>query len=213
MPDFDKKSIPILDDIIDNGPVEEAAETEIVEEAGIVNREQPGGDDEIESGLHTEPSIPDEPVTSRIDNSIPDRLTDDNTQDINSEAIIFNESVFREPETDEIAPLSAFSAAIDIDEDEPPESALTDDQPAEESDPVAEIHHDTQDTDREESETINTQTEAPSVNAAVRLDPVIDDIVRQLLPELEQQLRFLIRQTLEDRLSEDILQQLKQDKD
>ena len=40
------------------------------------------------------------------------------------------------------------------------------------------------------------------------LESVVDDIVKQLIPDLEQQLRFLVQQALEDRLPDAILAQL-----
>jgi len=39
----------------------------------------------------------------------------------------------------------------------------------------------------------------------ISLQPMVDDIVKQLLPDLEQQLRTLIQQALEDRLPKDII--------
>ncbi len=39
----------------------------------------------------------------------------------------------------------------------------------------------------------------------ISLQPMVDDIIKQLLPDLEQQLRTLIQQALEDRLPKDII--------
>ncbi len=63
--------------------------------------------------------------------------------------------------------------------------------------------------------TVNTgaaSAEPAPEQALTQLKPVIDeitdDIVRQLLPDLEQQLRFLVQQALEDRLPDDLVEQL-----
>ena len=39
----------------------------------------------------------------------------------------------------------------------------------------------------------------------ISLQPLVDDIIKQLMPDLEQQLRFLVRQALEDKLPEEII--------
>jgi hypothetical protein len=44
--------------------------------------------------------------------------------------------------------------------------------------------------------------------ASKPLESVVDDIVKQLIPDLEQQLRFLVQQALEDRLPDALLAQL-----
>lgn len=56
-------------------------------------------------------------------------------------------------------------------------------------------------------ETVTTPIESLAAEP-IALESIVDDIVKQLLPELEQQLRLVVQQALEDKLPDDILEQL-----
>jgi hypothetical protein len=56
--------------------------------------------------------------------------------------------------------------------------------------------------------TVETPAVATQNFETLPLEAVVDDIVKQLMPDLEQQLRFLVQQALEDRLSDAVLARL-----
>ena len=66
-------------------------------------------------------------------------------------------------------------------------------------------HDDTVDDDQTEN---NAQDETDSLTSIepLVLEPIIESVVKQMMPDLEQQLRFLIQQALEERLPKDIIQ-------
>ena len=66
-------------------------------------------------------------------------------------------------------------------------------------------HDDTVDDDQTEN---NAQDETDSLTSIepLVLEPIIESVVKQMMPDLEQQLRFLIQQALEERLPQDIIQ-------
>jgi hypothetical protein len=60
---------------------------------------------------------------------------------------------------------------------------------------------------KDEQTEVNTQdeTDAPTTVEPLVLEPIIESVVKQMMPDLEQQLRFLIQQALEKRLPSEIL--------
>ena len=106
-------------------------------------------------------------------------------------------------------PVSANDAAAGTDE---PESALI-----------------SYNTGTEVTETVSdTTSDIEAINiAAVDVEPqpaeqpeppaslqsMVDDITKELMPDLEQQLRYLIQQALEDRLPDEVIEQLIENKE
>ena len=77
-------------------------------------------------------------------------------------------------------------------------------------------NHDDKDTSNDDKDTsnegvsqpLNVQDETDSLAAIepLELEPIVKSVVNQMMPDLEQQLRFLIQQALEERLPPDIIQ-------
>lgn len=70
-------------------------------------------------------------------------------------------------------------------------------------------NHDDKDTSNEGgSQPLNDQdeTDSPAAIEPLELEPIVKSVVNQMMPDLEQQLRFLIQQALEERLPPDIIQ-------
>ena len=193
MPDYDPKSIPILDDIIDDDIVKD--DTSEPELTGSVFADVENQDS-------------DEAAINSLD------LFVDDTVDIEQEAM--------EPS------LGTIDRFINPAEDEPTaietdtaESALIDYQLDQDESGIS-IQHDTQAVEdipgpdeTEEGITIEDtaeDTSASDPNQPVTLNAIVDDVVKQLMPDLEQQLRFLVQQALEEKLPEEIARQLSNDK-
>lgn len=69
--------------------------------------------------------------------------------------------------------------------------------------------------DDQSTETSSENNVAPVTEplTQVSLDSMVNDVVKQLIPDLEQQLRFLVKQALEDKLPEDVIEKLSQHQD
>ncbi len=150
MPDFDPKSIPILDDIIesDNAGAVEVSDEDIV-------TEKKAGEDQVTENK------------------------DDDTFDM------FDEG----------------TTAVEV-EAEAVESALINYQLEEDKgDDVAQSDT-TQDADySSDIQSVPTTADIPAdTGLPVDLESIVDDVVKEMMPDLEQQLRFLIHQALEDKL-------------
>ena len=195
MPDYDPKSIPILDDIIEDDQedktVPELTESDI---SGIDNEQF------------------DEQAGDHLD------LFDENTTDIEAEP--------------EIGAIDQFINTIQDDfddhDDEPVESALIDYHSADVDTPAIDRQYETGQQETGQQETIQQDTVpaaddlavndmsieniTPASGQPVVLDEIVDEIVKQLMPDLEQQLRFLVQQALEDRLPEALIEQVSADK-
>lgn len=214
MPDYDPKSIPILDDVIETEdtssentviddedeiftlfeaePVQSEdnldlfAETSIVAET-LTTGNQANEDDFVET---TEPQI------GIIDDIIDEEISNDiHPHDIEAsqQAVITDfEAAAYENSTDISADDLVAESKPEI---EPIESSLIDyHNDAEENETVADIQP--------------VEVEQQTTENPVSLESVVDDITKQLMPDLEQQLRFLIQQALEDRLPEDVIDKL-----
>ena len=150
MPDFDPKSIPILDDIIesDNAGAVEVSDEDIV----------------------TEKKADEDQVTEN---------KDDDTFDI------FDEE----------------TAAVEV-EAEVVESALINYQLEEDKGNDVAQSDTTQDVDySSDMQSSPTTSDIPAdTGLPVDLESIVDDVLEELMPNLEQQLRFLIHQALEEKL-------------
>lgn len=214
MPDYDPKSIPILDDVIEtedtsseNTAIDDEDEIFTLFEAEPVQSE-----DNLD--LFAETSIAAETLTTEnlaneddfvettepqigiIDDIIDEEINNDiHPHDIEAsqQAVITDfEAAAYENSTDISTDDLATESKPEI---EPIESSLIDyHNDAEENETVADI---------QPIEVEQQTTENPA-----SLESVVDDITKQLMPDLEQQLRFLIQQALEDRLPEDVIDKL-----
>ncbi len=193
MPDYDPKSIPILDDIIDDDIVKD--DTSEPELTGSVFTDVENQDS-------------DEAAINSLD------LFVDDTVDIEQEAMELSLGTidrFINPAEDELTAIETDIA----------ESALIDYQLDQDESGIS-IQHDTQAVEdipgpdeTEEGITIEDtaeDTSASDPNQPVTLNAIVDDVVKQLMPDLEQQLRFLVQQALEEKLPEEIARQLSNDK-
>lgn len=201
MPDYDPKSIPILDDVIEteenesidfdelsaedkaseNNPDLFAEEPVELTAENLVSEDLPGRDISTDS-LSTEEN---EPRIGTIDD-----ITEENFSDeIHAHAFKTDEdsSIADSEEAFDESSLDITAASQETDETR---SALID-YSTETEEPLAAI-----------------ETEQPVATPPVSLESVVDDITRQLMPDLEQQLRYLIQQALEDRLPDDVINRL-----
>ena len=161
MPDYDPKSIPILDDIIDN-----EVDSENTDAADTA---------------HTKP------LSEEANTDIPgtEDVSDDNTPDLFKGDITgFEADRDDNPESDETTDIE--SALIDYQADD------------------IELH----DTPTDDAVTLQPEIadQADDFTPSISLNEIVDDVVKQLIPDLEQQLRFLVRQALEEKLPEEIIQ-------
>jgi hypothetical protein len=184
MPDYDPKSIPILDDIIED----DATEPELT--------------GSVFADVENEDS--DETAINSLD------LFVDDTVDIEQEAMepsLGTIDRFINPADDELTAIETDTA----------ESALIDYQ-HDQDEPGISIQHDTQALESppgpdETSDDITIDdTTASDPNQPVTLNAIVDDVVKQLMPDLERQLRFLVQQALEEKLPEEIARQLTNEK-
>ena len=177
MSDYDPKSIPILDDII-----EDEIDSESVNTADTENKK----------------TIPEEISADIIDS---EDGRDDNTLDLFSDGITDIEVGTAEPE------IAAIDISIDDLDDEPEnnESALIDYQAV---DIAADDNHAADDAVTQLPATVDlADVSTPSAS----LNAIVDDVVKQLIPDLEQQLHFLVQQALEEKLPVEIIQKLSSD--
>ena len=214
MPDYDPKSIPILDDVIEtedtsseNTAIDDEDEIFTLFEAEPVQSE-----DNLD--LFSETSIAAETLTTEnlaneddfvettepqigiIDDIIDEEISNDiHPHDIEAsqQAVITDfEAAAYENSTDISTDDLATESKPEI---EPIESSLIDyHNDAEENETVADIQP--------------VEVEQQTTENPASLESVVDDITKQLMPDLEQQLRFLIQQALEDRLPEDVIDKL-----
>lgn len=185
MSDYDLKNIPILDDIIESDEID-ADELK----ATVSQETDPATTDDsldlfVDDAADAEKnSLLDskEPEGGTIDDeNIPQHVTD---VDLDDNAEIF---ITEEVTTAVVVEQPPAQEAID-------ESAVIEPAPIDYR-PSEDIHSDneTQPTDKQDS---------------ASLDDIVNEVVKQLLPDLEQQLRFLVKQALEDRLPAEMIEQL-----
>ena len=60
--------------------------------------------------------------------------------------------------------------------------------------------------DAQPENTVQDETDSLAAIEPLELEPIVKSVVKQMMPDLEQQLRFLIQQALEERLPPDIIQ-------
>jgi len=69
------------------------------------------------------------------------------------------------------------------------------------------IHYQTED-DHAADHPATTEQPPQQNSVEASLDLVVENVINQLMPDLEQQLRFFIKQALEDKLPKDIIQKI-----
>ncbi|MFV9615110.1 MAG: hypothetical protein ACNYZG_04090, partial [Gammaproteobacteria bacterium] len=196
MPDYDAKNIPVLDDVIENGSGEKIDFDLSIEEPDDEDKENNldlfAGetfdlaieDTDIESAATETPII--EVETAAITASIIDieytinpaaepqiGVIEKLNDEVNNDVTLYEPALASEDEAEEFE-----SALIDYTAVDQAETPTID---------VAVIDNPTEDQPLEISQ------QSSSVNL---LQSVTDDIVKQLMPELEQQLRLLLEQAL-----------------
>ena len=195
MPDYDAKNIPVLDDVIENGDDEKRDFDLSIESPGDEAKENnldlfagetfdlAVEDADIETAA-TETSIIEVETAAEPQIGTVDNITNEDSYDV---------------------PLYSPEKAPE-DEAEKFESALID------YNAVDEAEASTIDMPVIDMPAVNKQEEDPplevkqQISTAISLQSVTDDIVKQLMPELEQQLRLLLEQALKEKLPEDISQ-------
>jgi len=181
MSDYDIKNIPILDDIIE-GSDDDQTEVKAIDadKAESDDNNNEASDDNFDLFVDDSTNIE---ITNLIDTAGPEIGTIE--EDIidnpasNNENDISIDTEQAEPAIPEAA--SQQKPAI--------ESALVDYLPGEDA------------ADNNETQ-LNDELDTAS------LEGIVNDVVKQLLPDLEQQLRFLVKQALEDKLPAEIIEQL-----
>ena len=214
MPDYDPKSIPILDDVIEtedtsseNTAIDDEDEIFTLFEAEPVQSE-----DNLD--LFAETSIAAETLTTE------NLANEDDFVETTEPQIGIIDDIIDEEISNDIHPhdIEASQQAVITDFEaaayENSTEISTDDLVAESKPEIEPIESSLIDyhNDAEENETVAdiqpVEVEQQTTENPASLESVVDDITKQLMPDLEQQLRFLIQQALEDRLPEDVIDKL-----
>ena len=164
MPEYDPKSIPILDDVIENDSDENA--------------------DALDSSTENQKTASD---TTSAENPYAESSQSDDNLDLFSDR--FTGLTAEAPVIDQAAEEPSSQ------ESEKTESALIDYSAVTEQEDITET--------APSIETLPQTTAEP-----VSLEAIVDEIAKQLIPDLEQQLRYLIQKALEDRLPDEIIARL-----
>jgi hypothetical protein len=220
MPDYDPKSIPILDDIIEgdldgglDGDLEGKSNSEDAEatEAGDgkkipeqINTEQISAA-QINADVTAAENIQDDSTLDLFDDSDATStkhepyITDTFFDDLKHDDDLAHDNVTGEDQEHDVQDSDGQD-----NKNQSHESALID-------------YHAEEDRAEDEASqddiiTINDEISAPAISSQamaevspISLNSIVEDVVKQLMPDLEQQLRFLIKQALEEKLPEDII--------
>ncbi len=194
MPDYDPKSIPILDDIIEDKKTDTQGETP---------------DDAISIDIAVDKIDQDDSTLDLFDQPAEDfSSVDADTTNLDAETT--------EPEIGSIDRFIGTTDAEEI-ETETAESALIDYHPEIEDNTDDSLdRHEAQQDDFKNIEELSAEPDQPVAAQLaaqpVELETIVDDVVKQLLPDLEQQLRFLVQQALEEKLPAEMIEQISEDK-
>ncbi len=196
MPDFDKRKIPTLDDVI------EIADNEKIDFNLSIDSDE----------MLDAESYSTETNVDLFESEIIDLTTEDSSiagSGIADSSINIDETTIIEDtinsETD--PQIGTIDNINNEDEIDGIESALinyniTDEDKAEPSTIDSSVIEEPGDTTHRQAVEVEPQT------TTLSLQSVTDDIVKQLMPELEQQLRLLLEQALKEKLSKEIIQSL-----
>ncbi len=207
MPDYDPKSIPVLDDIIEDDGDETAAAHDKI----IITEEMQADDNTLDLFNESSANIEmdnAEPEIGAIDQFINEDI------DVDIETIAATIAAPENETLDNEAPAadadSFESALIDYPHEDDDEQGI--EQQAE-SDVLPEvIDNDDKQADNEQAndapDELNTDISETAMIAepasSLDLDAIIDDVVTQLMPELEQQLRTRLKQALQKSLPQEV---------
>ncbi len=230
MPDYDPKSIPILDDIIE-GEIDSGLDGDI---EGKSNNE---GSEATEAGAGK--TIPEQIHAGQIsaaqintDISAAENIQDDSTLDLfddSDAAATKHEPYISDTFFDDLKHDDDLTHDNVTGEDQEHGQHDSDEQDNKnQSHESALIDYHTEDEDRAEDEdqaedeasqddiiTIDDEISEPAISSQtmaedqpISLNLIVEDVVKQLMPDLEQQLRFLIKQAIEEKLPENIIDRL-----
>ena len=204
MPDYDAKNIPVLDDVIENGdgekrdfdlsvePADDETEENNLDLFAFETFDLAAEDTDIETAA-TETSLIEVETVAITDSILEYTIEPAAEPQIGPLDNISNE------DGDDISLYSPAKPAED--EAEKFESALIDYTAADETETSS---IDMPATNKQEEGQPLEAKQQPST--AISPQSVTDDIIKQLMPELEQQLRLLLEQALKEKLPEDINQ-------
>lgn len=221
MPDYDPKSIPILDDIIE-GDLDGGLDGDLEGKSNSEDAEatEAGDGKKIPEQINTE-QISAAQINADV--TAAENIQDDSTLDLfdDSDAA----STKHEPYITD-----TFFDDLKHDDDLTHDNVTGEDQEHDQQDSneqdnknqsheSALIDYHTEDEDQAEDEasqddiiTIDDEISAPAISSQamaedqpISLNLIVEDVVNQLMPDLEQQLRFLIKQALEEKLPEGII--------
>lgn len=216
MPDYDPKSIPILDDVI---KLEETDNTVIDDQEG-------------EPALfETTPVEAENNLDLFVAESIKASASTVVTEDVPGEGSLSEDT---EPQIGIIDEFIAEDSSHTIDITAAEDAIIENSIPVSANDAAAKTDESesaliSYNTGTEVTETVSdTTSDIEAINiAAVDVEPqpaeqpeppaslqsMVDDITKELMPDLEQQLRYLIQQALEDRLPDEVIEQLIENKE
>lgn len=216
MSNYDPKSIPILDDVI---KIEETDNTDIDDQEG-------------EPALfETTPVEAENNLDLFVAESINASASTVVTEDVPGVGSLSEDA---EPQIGIIDEFIAEDNSHTIDITTAEDAIIENSIPVTANDTTAETDESesaliSYNTDTEETETVSdTTSDIEAINiAAVDVEPqsaeqpeppaslksMVDDITKELMPDLEQQLRYLIQKALEDRLPDEVIDQLIENKE
>jgi len=206
MADYDTKIIPILDDIIED----QETENVVVQEADTVAPDEQAI--QAENNLDLFGDEPEQLISDDSDPEVGAIVEIDEYQYDDTLAVDFAAAEFTALHSETSYEIQRDTdnnkdgIEVDIKTDaENIRSALIDDQTTDEEDGTDFTANDYPNTKRIFDQTPEVATQDFETQS---LEAVVNDIVKQLMPGLEQQIRLLVQQALEDRLSDTVLAQL-----
>ena len=216
MPDYDPKSIPILDDIIE-GEIDGGLDGDLEDKSNNEDAEatQAGVGKTIPEQIRAEQINSDITAAENIqDDSTLDLFDDSDAASTKHEPYI-TDTFFDDLKHDD--DLTHDNVTVEDQEHDVQDSDEQDNK--NQSHESALIDYHTKDEDRAEDEasqddiiTIDDDVSAPAISSQamtedqpISLNLIVEDVVKQLMPDLEQQLRFLIKQALEEKLPGNII--------
>ncbi len=230
MPDYDPKSIPVLDDIIED----EAGDADNIHEKIIISDEISNDDNTLDLFNHAPGNIEgdieieySEPEIGAIDKFIEDDVSvnieatgdfreeesrEENHNEVPDAGETGSES-FNEPDHEsghepDLEPQVFESALIDYTYQNQTENSL--ELQAESGTTSEEINTDNAHALEEQSQNpsnINESAIIAEPAIALDVDAIINDVVSQVMPELEQQLRTRLKQALQESLPQEVIEE------
>lgn len=207
MPDYDPTSIPILNDVIESDESEDSDLDESSEDKDITDDITPGlfEAEQVEADINI--YLLEESVDSAATPPISEETSNDGSIKAESEPQI---GILDDDSSDDIV-----ITGTDAEDIVPEDSILISaDNTAPETDEIesAQIDYSASEEAVTEAEGIGAEHQPVEQEQHTSLESMVDGITKELIPDLEQQLRYLIQQALEDRLPADVLNQLIDDK-